>query len=218
MKMIAALLVAVALASPAFAQKPAFQGTHPRPKLATVAPASKPVLLHTGKPITPDQKRQLVTTVVRSSAPKGSSGTTKVMDFTQSPTIVLTPDQMSQNGAYTMAYSPTVVNTMGGLFAFSPGSGSNLVFHVIVAKNTAYTLVIKVGVGSMQNPQFTIYTGTDVNPGVVQNAPVTFNATTGDNEFAYAFTSNSVGEIPVAIYSPNSDWWFESCEITSTAF
>jgi hypothetical protein len=33
MKMLAAILVAVALVSPAFAQKPAFQGTHPRPKL-----------------------------------------------------------------------------------------------------------------------------------------------------------------------------------------
>ena len=74
MKKLAALLVAVALVSPAFAQKLTFQGTHPKPKLATVAPASRPVLLHTGRPITPDQKRQLMASVTKGTTTRPPHG------------------------------------------------------------------------------------------------------------------------------------------------
>jgi hypothetical protein len=105
MKKLAALLVAVALFSPAFAQKSTFQGTHPRPKAATVAPASKPVLLHTGKPITPDQKRQLMATVTKASAPRTPVGAAKVQNSILSAAAnVLTPDQLYMNGVYVDAF------------------------------------------------------------------------------------------------------------------
>jgi hypothetical protein len=218
MKMLTALLLAVALVSPAFAQKPAFQGTHPRPKPVIVAPASKPVLLHTGKPITSDQKRQLAMTVARASAPKGSAGTMKVMDFTQSAgTTVITPDQLSVNGAYAMAANPYLVNGANGLFDFGSGASSNLTIQVPVNSNTVYVLVFKVDLEFLPNLQMVVSTGSEMNPGAVQNVE-TFNGSGGKNEFAYAFTANSTGEIPVTIYSPNSHWSFWSCEISSTAF
>ncbi|MGA3262465.1 MAG: hypothetical protein ABSC47_00285 [Terracidiphilus sp.] len=214
MKKLTALFVAVALLSPAFAQKLTFQGTHPRPKLTAMAPAYKPVLLHTGKPITADQKRQLMTTVVRASAPKGSGGTVQVKDLTQSAgTTVLTPDQLFQNGVSTMLSNPYFVDTSAGILTFMPGDANSLTIVVPVNKNTAYTLVMKVIVGSYQNPQMTIvYPG-----GSVQNSEI-LTVSGGENEFAYAFTSNSTGATTVTFYSTNSNWSFESCEITSAAF
>lgn len=213
MKVLTALLLAVGLFSPALAQKPAFQGTHPRPKLVIVAPASKPVLLHTGKPISLDQKKQLATTVVRSSAPKGSAGTTKVMDFTQTaaPTV-LTAEQSFMNGAHMMLSSPNFVDEYTGTLDFMPGDANSLTIVVPVNKNTAYTLVMKVDIGSYKNPQMTIFPG-----GSLQNTE-TLTLSGGDNEFAYAFTSPGTGTIAVVFYSLNSEWMFESCEITSTAF
>jgi hypothetical protein len=101
MKMLTALLVTIALVSPAFAQQTAFQGTHPRPKPVIVAPASKPVLLHTGKPLTADQKKQLMTAMLKASLPKSSSGNTQTRNLTQSAgTTVLTAEQTFMNAAH----------------------------------------------------------------------------------------------------------------------
>ena len=214
MKKLTALFVAVALVSPAFAQKTAFQGTHPRPKLATVAPASKPVLLHTGKPITPDQKRQLAMTVARASAPKGSTGTMQIKNLTQSAgSTVLTAEQTFMNGASMESNNPYEVNEYVGFLTFTPGNTHTLTIFVPVNQNTIYTLAIKVQVGPSQNPQMTI-----VSQGnSVQNSE-TLSLSVGDNEFAYAFATNSAGSSMVTLYSPNSSWAFESCEITSAAF
>jgi len=69
MKMFTALLMAVALFSPAFSQKVTLSpGTHPRPKISIVAPATTPILLHTGKPITADEKKQLLTSAIKAYA------------------------------------------------------------------------------------------------------------------------------------------------------
>jgi hypothetical protein len=229
MKKLAALLVAVALFSPAFAQKITFQGTHPKPKLATVAPASKPVLLHTGKPITPDQKRQLMISVTKGAAPRTLAGPAKVSNSVLSSELnLLTPDQLYVNGAYIDAYGARI-DQYDGVLAFGPGgptlaNPSSMVINVTVKPNTAYTLLIKMSIiGAFQLPPNTpggitisTYSGAKSVGGL--NAPQTFNAPQGENEFAYSFVANSAGNLPITISSPDLSWSFESCEITSSAF
>jgi hypothetical protein len=214
MKMLTTILVTVALVSPAFAQKPAFQGTHPRPKPVIVAPASKPILLNTGKPITPDQKKQLTTAVLKASLPKSSSGNTQTRNLTQSSgTIVLTAEQTFMNGASMEADSPDQVNAYAGFLTFLPGNQHKLIIFVPATQNTIYTLAIKVRAYMGQNPQMTI-----VSQGSSAMNTETVNLSLGENEFAYAYATNSTGSSMVTLSSPNADWAFESCEITSTAF
>jgi hypothetical protein len=146
MKKLAALLMAVALFSPAFAQKPTFQGTHPKPKLATVAPASKPVLLHTGKPITPDQKRQLMASVTKGSATRPPMGAARVSNSVLSSELnLLTPDQLYLNGVYIDAFGARI-DQFDGVLSFPPGPTSSMVLNIMVKPNTAYTLLMKVTV------------------------------------------------------------------------
>jgi hypothetical protein len=223
MKKLAALLVAVVLFSPAFAQKLTFQGTHPRPKAATVAPAAKPVLLHTGKPITPDQKQQLMATVAKGSAPRTLMGATKVQTPVLSAANVLTPDQLYLNGVYIDAFGARRIDQFDGILSFQPGPTSSMVLNVTVKANTAYTLVMKISIdGATLLPPntpggITISSYSGSNPGTGINAPQTFNAAMGENEFAYSFVANSAGNLPITIYSPDLYWSFESCEITSAA-
>jgi hypothetical protein len=223
MKLLTTLLAAVVLLSPAFAQKPTFQGTHPRPKLAIVAPASKPVLLHTGKPITPDQKRQLMLTGTKSSAPRTPAGAMRVQNPVLSTANLLTPDQLYVNGAYIFAQGARV-DQFDGILSFPPGPDGFLIFNLTVKANTAYTLLMKVSIDSVtlilpNTPsEITISTSSVSNQGSGVNAPQTFNAPMGENEFAYSFVANSAGNLPITIYSPNAFWSFESAEITSAAF
>jgi hypothetical protein len=217
MKKLTALLVAVALISPAFAQKLTFQGTHPRPKLAIVAPASKPVLLHTGKPITADEKKQLLTSATKAYAAQFPKAKFKMPVTLPATPPMLTPDNMVLNGVgYGMAVLPTVVDYYNGYIAFNPGvSGSNnsLILFINVQPNTAYLIIPKVFSSSTENPQITIsaFLGTGGTP-----TNQTFTGSMGNNEFAYAFTSNSSGYVQLDLWSPNSSWNFLSCEITAT--
>jgi len=214
MKKLSALLVAVTFVSPAFAQKPTFQGIHPRPKLPVVATAGKPLILHTGKPITPDQKRQLMTEVANTSFPKSTSGGMQTRNLTQSSgSIVLTAEQTFTNGASMEADSPDQVNAYVGFLTFLSGNQHKLIIFVPVNKNTIYTLAIKVNVYMGQNPQMTI-----VSQGSSVMNSETVNLSIGENEFAYAYATNSTGSSMVTLSSPNADWAFESCEITSAAF
>ena len=215
MKMLTALLVAVALLSPALAQKPTFQGTHPRPKPVIVAPASKPMLLHTGKTITADQKRQLATTVVKNSMLRAPAGTTtKVINLNQSASpTVLTAEQTFMNGANLESNNPYIVNEYAGYLTFMPGDTHSLSIYVPADINTVYTLAIKVNIYSIQNPQMTI-----VTPNNSVQSSETLSLSYGDNEFVYAFAAHSAGVYMIILYSPNSNWAFESCQITSSAF
>jgi hypothetical protein len=116
MKKLLALLAAVALVSPAFTQKAAFQGTHPRPKPPIVAPAITPILLHTGKPITLDQKQQLMVSAIKSFA------VNRTVQKPPAPASAstITPNQMYKKGVVdAIAYAPYFVG-------FGPDAGSNI--------------------------------------------------------------------------------------------
>jgi len=107
MKSLATLLVAVALAYPAFAQNAAL---HPNPALQEAlkrhpgpyaTPAFKPILLHTGKPITPNDKAQLVASALKMHAANmpvqksWQKSNIKVTDTTPTLTqALITPTQM----------------------------------------------------------------------------------------------------------------------------
>jgi hypothetical protein len=225
MKIFTALLLAAALVSPAFAQKPTFQGIHPRPIAVTVAPASKPILLHTGKPITPDQKRQLMATVAKGASTRPLMGAAKVSNSVLSAELnLLTPDQLYVNGAYIDATGVRRFDQFDGILSFPPGPTSSIIINVTVKANTAYTLLMKVSIDgvtlvSPNTPSgitISTYSGSRSVGGL--NAPQTFNTPIGENEFAYSFIANSAGNLPITIYSPDLFWSFESCEITSAAF
>jgi hypothetical protein len=217
MKMLVSLLAVLALVSPAIAQKIVIQGTHPRPKVAIVAPAAKPVVLHTGKPITQDQKRQLLASAIQAYTAKLPAGQKKPQAAAQPATpATITVDQLNQEGVF-FAYgiSPQIVNPTEGLLIFNGNSSSSLIFMISARQNVAYILTVKVYANALPghvNAQFIIN-----NAISAQNAE-TVTAGPGENEIAYAFVSNSTGDIPVGIYSSNDEWNFVSAELTSGSF
>jgi hypothetical protein len=226
MKMLAALLITAALLSPAFAQKPTFQGTRPRPKAAIVAPAAKPMFLHTGKPITLDQKQQLMVSAIKSFA---------VNRKVQPPPVpasatMITPSQMYKKGVvdaiayapYFASFGPDAGSNVGqasvtffpeNSMKNAPGYGSYLDLIVYAQPNTVYVLKIQVNVEGISPIQHLA-----VAPYMDTTPPQTFPLGYGIQEFAYAFVSNDAGQIDVAIRSPDAIWDFLSCEITSAAF
>jgi len=222
MKMLTALLVAVALLSPAFAQKSAVQGTYPRPKPQFVAPAITPILLHTGKPVTQNDKQQLLTSVIKTYSAKIPAKNFKgwTAAVSAAPTV-LTPDNMSVNGvAYGVAQLPLEVNHGDSDISFLPQSAlsyrglvSSLYFGITVQANTAYMIIPKVFFTSndVQYPQFTLLG--DFGGSLPAQ---TFTGSMGSNEFAYAFVSSNTGAVAVEMFSPNSAWMFLSCEIIAT--
>ncbi len=222
MKLLTALLVAVVLLSPAFSQRVIFQGTHPRPKAPIVAPAITPILLHTGKPITQNDKQQLLASVIKAYSVKVPAKYLKSWTAAASTApIVLTPANMNVNGvAYGVAQLPLDINYADGAISFLPksafsyqGTASSLYFGITVQANTAYMIIPKVFFTSndVQYPQFTLL-GAFGGPPPAQ----TFTGNMGSNEFAYAFVSSTSGEVAVEMLSPNSAWQFLSCEITAT--
>jgi hypothetical protein len=218
MKKLSALFVAVALFAPSFAQKVTLSpGTHPRPKATIVAPAITPILLHTGKPITADEKKQLLASAIKAYAAQVPKAKFKMPVSLPTTPPLLTTDNMVLNGVgYGMANQPSVVDYYNGYIAFNPGvSGSynSLILFINVQPNTAYLIIPKVFSPSTENPQITIsaFLGTGGTP-----TNQTFTGSMGNNEFAYAFTSNSSGYVQLQIWSPNSFWNFLSCEITAT--
>jgi hypothetical protein len=213
MKKFAALLVAVAFVVPAFAQNTTPQLTSPKSNLHIVAPAAKPLLLHTGRPLTQNDKRQFLAAVIKTT-PAGA----KKPQMSSAPpsTITLTPGQSSQGYAYLVMDKPAYVDVPHSEFQFDVGPNSNMTFVINAQPNTAYLLALQVN-AVWTSPQFTIYTGSPYTSTPIINSE-TFAGSQGNNEFAYGVVSNSAGNIVVTIYSPNSLWSFTNCEITSTTF
>jgi len=212
MKMLAALLVAVTFFIPAFAQKPTTQFMRAKSNLHLVAPAAKPLLLHTGKPLTQADKQQFLANLIK-TAPAGAR---KTQSASAKPgTITLTPGQVSQGGDWLVMENPSYVDVPHSEFQFNNAATSNITFIISAQPNTAYFLAIKVN-AVWTNPQFTIYTGQPYG-GPITNSQ-TFTGVQGTNEFAYGIVSNSAGYIEATISSANSLWSFTNCEISSTAF
>ncbi|HME58239.1 MAG TPA: hypothetical protein VKF63_07870, partial [Terracidiphilus sp.] len=143
----------------------------------------------------------------------------KVTDIAQSPKTVMTPGQLSLNGVNTMADNlKTIDTTYDGYLYFVAGESSSMTFIVPLKKNTVTILDMKVFLVN-DNAQMTASNLWYMNDTKVTSGE-TFNGSSGDNEFAYSFVSDKAGDnyFEVTFFSPNSDWFFKSCEITSTAF
>ena len=211
MKKLAALLLAVALFSPALAQKTTFQGIHPKPKPTLVAPATKPTLLHTGKPITPDQVNQLLVTTIQGYQ-AGNSTPKKFVKSNNAGPTVLNLDMMYRDGVgFATANQPGIVAFGAGLMVFQPGEAHNLIIYLDVVPNTAYVLVMRVFLQNDSiNPQLTF------SPDSTSIPPQTIAGTPGvAEEIAYSFVSSRTGQIGISISSPNAIWMFGSCQISS---
>jgi hypothetical protein len=217
MKALSALLVAVALICSAIAQNSTQKGMQLHRQTPTTVPAVKPILLHTGKPITQTDKQQLRASVIKSYAVKssGAKGTMKPQQ-TAAPaarTVTLTWSSMFQNGFVDTEWNNPYVNSELSQITFSPGESSYLDFIFVATANTTYTMTFKVNAWT-QNPQYTILPS--YPPGNSPNGSETFAGNTGNDEFAYSFVSNAAGILIVSLYSPNAYWTFGSCEVMAT--
>jgi len=213
MKMLTALLVAVALISHAFAQKM----TVPPPqkiKLHPMAPAAKPLLLHTAKPLTQNDKNQLLASAIKAYAAKLPAGAMMPqMNLAPKNAITLTPSHFSQDNVHLVLYNPAYVDIANDMFQFSNSPTSSLMLVVNAQPNTAYYFAFKVSPVTGGNT-YTIYTGDYLAPQFSEN----FTGSQGNDEFAFAVVSNSSGTLLVSIYSADTEWNFINCEVTSVTF
>jgi hypothetical protein len=226
MKFPTALLVAVALVTPVFAQNAAVQDFLKKHKGAIAAPAVKPVLLYTGKPITEDDRKGLLADVrkvvregVSSSAKAGLPnpivGPTPVVNPFVPTSATITPQMMYMNGLVrAIAFNPAEVSPGDNLLRMvaPPEYPSSLVFYINANPNTAYTLIFQVAnTLDASAPKFTLTSGWSTD-----NGPETFTGGSGDFQFAYIVTSMSQGYLWVTLESSNAEWDFQSCEISAT--
>ncbi len=219
MKTLPALLVAVALISPAFAQNTALQEIQKHLKGPVVSPAFKPILLHTGKPITQSDKAQLQVSAAKTYAAKAPAMKARMRTQQTAPPApmqaIITPSQWSsQNGLVLLAATaPGWVSPSVNMLQFNSDKSSYLTIVFVVEANMTYTFTWKVNDFS-SNPQFTILTGLPGDSSVSNSE--TFTGSDISSEFAYALVASHGGVITVSLYSPNTIWEFESCEIIGT--
>ncbi|MGD0294886.1 MAG: hypothetical protein ABSB30_13630 [Terracidiphilus sp.] len=217
MKKLSALLLSVALFSPAFAQQSAFQGMHPKPPANLVTPATKPILLHTGKSITPEQVQQLLESSIQEYA--AGKSTFKKFTVSSNPTgsVVFNLNMMKKDGVgYAVLNNPISADFSTGDLFFGPGAANNLTFVVDVQPNTAYVLVMKLWIAdpdpkslSPSNAQLTF------SPAWSNTNAQTIDVIPGGNEIAYSFVTGAKGSESITISSPSSNWVFASCKISS---
>jgi hypothetical protein len=217
MKNLVALLVAVATIAPVSAQNAGpMQIEKNRPR-QTAVPAAKPIVLHTGRPITPDQKREVQVSAARSYAAKFPGVKLRAnVESGSAPaisTVTLTPLSLYQTGYIDTEWNNApYVNPELNQITFGPGESSYIDFIFVAAANTSYTMTFKVNAFTA-NPQYTILPS--LPPGNGPNGSETFAGNTGNDEFSFAFVADKSGILIVSLYSPNAYWTFGSCEITA---
>ncbi len=221
MKTIPALLVAAALISTAFAQNvalhpnPALQDAQKRHPGPIAIQAIKPILLHTGKPISANDKTQLVLSAKKMYAANmpvqksWQKPNIKATDTTPTITdVIITPTQMFQKDLIVgQAYSPVFVSPGDNELLFGHSISSNLVVTFTAKANMIYTIAFKVNALSA-NQQFTIADSAGNG--------TSFTGSVNSNEFAYAVVASSAGSFSIQLYSLSDEWLFNSCEITAT--
>ncbi|MGA3162084.1 MAG: hypothetical protein ABSC77_12785 [Terracidiphilus sp.] len=221
MKSFVAVFVAAALVIPAFAQNMTLQEMQKKHSATAVKLAGKPVLLHTGKPITQADKQLIAASANKSITYKApgvkTTGMKQPAAVIPPAKVTLTPTQMYQSGYVdTEALSP-YFNAELKEYMFSPYTTSivtsYLLFDINVQPGYTYVLTMKLHSDS-QYPSYILNDASAYYP--PGNTPPTFAGQQGDTEFAYAFVAQMAGLSYISIYSPNAYWTFESCEITAT--
>jgi hypothetical protein len=221
MKSLAVLLVAVALVAPAVAQNTALQDYMKKHKSSLVASATKPILLHTGKPITADDKKQLLekaTKAYKNILPTAGVKV-KIVNAPLPATYTLTPQTLYVKGiADVEAADPYDLDPGENRLSLG-GTTGVLYIHVNTTPNTAYTLIFNVqaldngGTYTLQN------IGASADNNGAYPALYSENFPSGmkeSNQYAaYTFTSNSNGFITISLYNANAGWNFKSCEVTA---
>ena len=155
MKALTALLVTVALVTPAFAQNPTLQDLLKKQKGSIVVSATKPVLLHTGKPITANDKKQLLSTVVKTYKTIPRLAGVKVTNTgaaQSAPTsATLTPQMMYTKGLVkAVAYTPAEASPGENLLMFYSGDETftgvfgNNEFAYLVTSNSQGTIHVSL--------------------------------------------------------------------------
>ncbi len=225
MKTLPALLVAVALVCPAFAQNNAAREIQKFRKAPTTTPAFKPILVHTGRPITQNDKMQLMSTTVRTYTAKMPGAKVRMNNQVAAsylnPSATITPLQLFKAGFVdAQIVMPMFIDMGANIIEIQPsatGNESNMTFNINVNANTAYVLTFKVNT-TMQAPQFLINAAmsTATGPQSAGLGAQTLAGTWGENEFAYSFIPSGSGLIELNLSSSNVYWKFESCEITAT--
>jgi len=221
MKSFVAFFVAAALVTPAFAQNMTLQEMQQKHSVTAVKLAGKPVLLHTGKPISQADKLQIQAAANKSitSLPPGArnAGASHMAAAFPPSKVTITPAQMYVSGYVNTVANQMYVNAELKQYLFEPNPStlvnSSLQFDINVQPNTTYVLTFKVHT-AVNAPKFQLYDDSQYyGPG--QSLP-SFTGTPGDSEFAYAFVPQSGGQIGIMIFSTNAEWQLVSCEVTAT--
>jgi len=224
MKTLAALLVAVALVAPAFAQNNPFNGMQLHRKTSTTVPAFKPIILHTGRPITQNDKMQVYSAATKTYTAKLPRGTARmsapVAASYLNPSATITPLQLFKPGfVETYLRGPEVVDMAMSEIDFLPGSiaYSAMDFYINVNANTTYLLTFKIKATSKSSPEMQINIAPD-SSGILTAATGVqrVDVAQGENQFVYAFIPSGSGLVVITMLSQNSYWQFESCEVTGT--
>jgi hypothetical protein len=219
MKKIVVLLVAFAFAGLACAETPkAVSHAKPRPPL--VLPAEKPVLLHTGKPITAEDKKHVVEEVEKAHSAKNT--TKKTTSKTAAPQTTPAPNTLTptlmfiNNVGDAVGYGIAEFDAYDGAALFNTGLSGSMQIYVDVNPNTIYTMVFKVYTYG-PNQKFNVTPEPPKTYPEPTNANTQILTTTGpnDNEFVYSFISDSTGQSMIMLTS-QTPWEWNSVEISST--
>jgi hypothetical protein len=224
MKLLTALLVTIALISPAFAQNTPLNGMQLHRQTPTTAPAFKPIILHTGRPITQNDKMQMYSAATKAYSAKTPGAkvrmNSQIAASYLNPSATITPLQLFKPGfVETYLRGPDTVDMARSYIHFLPGSMaySGMDFYINVNANTTYLLTFKIIATAKSGLQMQIgaspASGSSLSVGTgLQNVDLT----PGENQFVYAFIPSNSGLIDINLLSQNAYWQFESCEITAT--
>jgi hypothetical protein len=124
-----ALVLVVVLVASTFAQNAGLNQIKKNLKPQSVAPAAKPILLHTGKPITANDKKQIQASVLKSLGGKvpavNSAIKPQVGSVPVAKTVTLSPTSMFQTGfVCTECNQPSYVNMELNQITFGPNASS----------------------------------------------------------------------------------------------
>jgi hypothetical protein len=223
MKKLVTHLVGVVFLATAAAQNGApkpeahFKGIHPKPQRRITKPTHKPIVLFTGKPITPADKAKFLASAKeefkrKTPAKPNANGKQNANGKensapVNSSTTLLSPEKLYVPNVVDVVANGAFIDEQWGALGFTPGSQSQLQFEISANASKVYLLHVKVNLNecpSSQTGQITVLNGLSQT----QTTAPQF----ADNEFLVAIDSSDGPDPEVAVFT-SCYWSFLSAEL-----